>query len=112
MLVAPASRWRLTAKLRRVAMFAGPWPVRIWERSSPTRFDAEREEDNTFWCAAVIRRRRQVYRRAVRAPGAAGGLTVHGQQVRVRFGDGPDMGAQNSPTTRPTDGGAVGGCDR
>ena len=34
MLVAPALRCRLMARLRRVAMTAGPWPVRIWLRSS------------------------------------------------------------------------------
>jgi hypothetical protein len=34
MLVCPANRWRLSAKLRRVAMTAGPFPVRIWEWSS------------------------------------------------------------------------------
>ena len=34
-LVAPLGRWRLTAVLRRVAMTAGPLPVRIWDRSSP-----------------------------------------------------------------------------
>jgi hypothetical protein len=34
MLVAPAWRWRLRAKLRRVAMTAGPLPVRIWQWSS------------------------------------------------------------------------------
>ena len=30
MLVSPVRRWRLTAKLRRVAITAGPLPVRIW----------------------------------------------------------------------------------
>ena len=34
MLVWPPRRWRLRAKLRRVAMTAGPLPVRIWEWSS------------------------------------------------------------------------------
>ena len=34
MLVAPARRRRLMARLRRVAMTRGPLPVRIWERSS------------------------------------------------------------------------------
>ena len=34
MLVAPMSRWMLMARLRRVAMTAGPLPVRTWEWSS------------------------------------------------------------------------------
>ena len=34
MLVAPCRRWRLTARLRSVAITCGPWPVRIWEWSS------------------------------------------------------------------------------
>ena len=34
MLVEPARRCRLMARLRRLAMTAGPFPVRIWEWSS------------------------------------------------------------------------------
>ena len=34
MFVAPVRRWRLSAKLRSVAIAVGPLPVRIWEWSS------------------------------------------------------------------------------
>jgi hypothetical protein len=36
MLVEPASRKQLIARLRRVAMFSGPWPVRTCDASSPS----------------------------------------------------------------------------
>jgi hypothetical protein len=35
MLVKLAWRNRVIARLRMVAVFSGPWPVRIWEASSP-----------------------------------------------------------------------------
>lgn len=35
MLVSPVRRMRLIARLRRLAMFLGPLPVRDWEWSSP-----------------------------------------------------------------------------
>lgn len=35
MLRCPAARSALIARLRKVAIFSGPWPVRILEASSP-----------------------------------------------------------------------------
>ena len=71
--VVAASRWRLTAKLRRVAMLAGPWPVRIWDRSSP------KETSRIQWRASICQ-----------CPRMTSAISFAGAWRQVRVGHGRD----------------------